>query len=75
MSGAPRSEQGTGADRPRSEVPGQGGHGVAVDGRRAQQPALPLVAVAHLTQLTQVCAYLARAVGETLHLIQQGSVL
>ena len=44
----PEGQQGAGADRRRGEVPGQGPHRVAVDGRRVQQPALPLVAVLHL---------------------------
>ena len=71
----PEGQQGAGADRRRGEVPGQRLHRVAVDGRRVQQPALPLVAVPHLRQLTQVGAYLADSAGEALDRIEQGRVL
>ena len=55
----PEGQQAAGADLRRGEVLGQGPHRVAVDGRRVQEPALPLVAVLHLRQLTQVGAHLA----------------
>jgi hypothetical protein len=40
------------------EVAGQRLHRLAVDGRRIQEPALTLVPVLHLRELTQVGAYL-----------------
>ena len=71
----PEGQQGTGADRRRGQMPGQRGHRVAVDGRRVQQPALPLVAVLHLIQLTLMGAYLAHQPGKALDRIEQGRVL
>ena len=71
----PEGQQGAGADLRRGEVPGQRPHRVAVDGRRVQQPALPLVAVLHLRQLAQVGAYLAHEPGEPLDLPEQGRIL
>ena len=41
----PEGQQGAGADLRRGQVPRQRLHRVAVDGRRVQEPALPLVAV------------------------------
>ena len=71
----PEGQQAAGADLRRGQVPGQGLHRVAVDGRGVQQPALPLVAVLHLRQLTQVGAHLLHEPGEALDLIEQGRVL
>ncbi len=56
-------------------MPRQGLHRVAVDGRRVQQPALPLVAVLHPRQLTQVGAHPLHEPGEALDFIEQGRVL
>ena len=56
-------------------MPGQRLHRVAVDGRRVQEPALPLVVVLHLRQLIEVGAYLVHEAGEALDLVEQGRVL
>ena len=71
----PEGQQAVGADLRRGEVPGQGLHRVAVDGCGIQQPALPLVVVRHLRQLTQVGAHLLHEPGEALDFIEQGTVL
>ena len=71
----PEGQEGAGADRRRGQMRGQRGHRGAVDGRRVQQPALPLVAVPHHAQLAQVGAYLDHQPGKLLDRIQQGRVL
>ena len=71
----PERQQGAGTDPRRGKMAGQRLHRVAVDGRRVQQPAIPLVAVRHLIQPTQMRAHLAHEVRETADLVEQGRVL
>jgi hypothetical protein len=56
---------------PGGEVPGEGPHRAAVDGRRVQQPARPLVALLHRRRLAQVGAYLADKPEKALDLREQ----
>jgi hypothetical protein len=58
----------------RTETVGQRAHGIAVDGRRVEEPPLALVLVLHLLHLDEVGAYLADTVGEVLDALEERPV-